>query len=609
MTLHRPSPTLVALALLAAPSVAAAADPPAPPSRQATAEPTQAQRAAVAARLYAADQAYADGRFDVALREARTAAAEGARLGLPNRDIQMLAAGGLVGLALAQLGNLEGSAAALRAVHAGRLANGDATPATARDLIATGLNLAQVLSELATQRVEADPAGADAALDEAERVLRDTVARIDALRRAAPTAPEREARDLDAATAGAALASILLRRQLLSEAEAAYRRAAAAHRAIDPGGVETANAANSHATLLLMRARPEEAIEIARAARSALAPAVYGRASQAVETDLRLRHTTVVALEASGRLAEAEIERRALRPLLSAEPRMAAEAAANLNGLGLTYARLGRPREAEDAYRTALTAWDAAPDDVTLGRAITADNLAVLLIQDGRSGEAEPLLAAGLRSGDPTSHVALARRMNRAIALVDLGQIGEAATEMAAVVDTLRRLDGATSVRFARAATSLALLEAQRGRAAEAAALHRAALDARRAADCVARDEAWNPATPRCPGSAEFVDLAWDAAWISLLQGERRAAAAHRTLQAAARQSLRRTLPNWPQPDAEAEFSAAQALHRDAVSAAWAVHDPVALAALSTARGPRADAALDETSVQTPLGEPRGTSG
>ena len=569
------------------------------------AAPTEAERIVIAELLHTADKANRDGRYDDGLRGAQAARTEGARVGLGTTDPQMLSAQSLAGEAMAGLGDLEGGASASRAVYAGRLANGDATPQTARDLIATGLSFAQILSRLAAQRAETDTAAANAALNEAEQVLRDTRARIDRLRRTSPPGPERSARDLDGASLEAALAGVLMRRGRLSDAEAAFRRAAAAHRAIDPGAVETANASNSHAVMLLQLARPEEAMEVARAARIALAPAVEARLAQATEIELLLRISTVSALEASGRLAEAEIERRSLRTLLSAEPRMAPVAASNLNGLGLTYLRLGRLREAEDAYHAALAAWDAATGDVADGRAITADNLAVLLIQSGRADEAESLLAAGIRSSDPEAKVTLERRLNRAIALVELGRIGEAATEMAAVVDARRRLDGATSVPFAMAATSLALLETQRGRTSEAATLYREALKARRAAQCLDADERWDPATPRCPGSVEFVDLAWDAGWISLLQSERRAPAAHRILQAAARQSLRRTLPDWPRPDAEAEFASAQAIHRDAVSAAWAVHDPVALAALSTARSPRADAALDEIALPNPPETPR----
>ncbi|GEM_PF-1253148 len=71
--------------------------------------------------------------------------------------------------------------------------------------------------------------------------------------------------------------------------------------------------------------------------------------------------------------------------------------AAQWNARGLELNQQGRYPEAEDAYRRSLAAWDQLGPQTALSRGITAGNLGMLLLKEGRYAESEPLLAGSLK--------------------------------------------------------------------------------------------------------------------------------------------------------------------------------------------------------------------
>jgi len=80
--------------------------------------------------------------------------------------------------------------------------------------------------------------------------------------------------------------------------------------------------------------------------------------------------------------------------------------AAQLNARGLALFGQHQYREAEQAYRASLEAWDRLGNSFAASRSITAANLGTLLWMEGRFSEAEPLLAGQM--SQPTAAITLA---------------------------------------------------------------------------------------------------------------------------------------------------------------------------------------------------------
>ena len=508
--------------------------------------------------------------------------------GYADQHPDVLSAESLLGEAHFQLMALEAAAGHFRAAALGWRSLQTTNPRATTEYVSNGLNLAQTLLIL-----KSNGAATEA---ETRQILADLRATLEPIAAGGNQASASAARESLAIVAvleqqlQALLAPELSQQSPLEAARLAYDTSFRSA----PDSIATLNALNTLAIRTGPGDNPIEVLTLLRSGQTWLSspfPAADPARTAALAS---LRITLALALSSDGRLREAEtLLRQTSASLVSAgnQPILAGTAASNL---GLILAASGRFGEAQDAYRVAAAAFDQAGPRGKEGSQIARNNLAVLLLQQGQSAEAEEILAGLLREAPYSDASLLTWQHNRGLALADLFRFEEAEAQLRPILEAARsgaRTNQDMSLQMAATATALALIQARRGRTDEAAALYGEAIEARMSAHCPSGTQQWDRRSPQCPGSPQFVDLAWDLAWVSLLRGQQRAGDAYRVLQAGANQSLMRTIPFWPAPDAEAEFLAGQSIHRDAVTAGWAIDDRDLPGLLDRQDVPRADAA------------------